>query len=228
MNKKMRPLVIIAAVIVLLAMTTNLAAAKELTSLTISGPGIGGEMTLSNPAKDPGAMGRLEQSGFFDQAAAVKPPENLAEGYTITAYLNLDGKVVPFVQMVYYPGQEGEAGYIHTIGRYDGDSLQAADQWATMRPQSEAALRDLTAAYGITLQPAVLAAAAGSGLAVDSQAAPGVPAASAATTAAAEPATLKLGYPLLAIAAAVSALTAAIWFAGSHRARRQVPQTGDD
>jgi hypothetical protein len=225
MNKMIRTLSSIATVVVLLAMTTILAFAKELTSLSISGPGIDGEMTLTDPVKDPGAMGRLEQSGLFDRASLAKPPADLAQGYTITAHLNLDGKVVPFVQMVYYPGQEGEPGYVHYTGRYDGTSLQAVDEWGTMRPEAEAALRDLTAAYGITLQPGVaVAASAGAGSESGSRA----PASASATTTSAKPAAFSVGYPLLAAATALGALTAGIWVVTGRRARRQAAQTGDD
>src|SRR5688572_19525243 len=125
MNRTKRHVLSLILVIALLAISTSVVLAKELGLLTISGPGIKGEVTL----KDPDAMMKLEQSGFFDQTAFIKPPEKLGEGYNITAHLNLDGKMVPFVEMVYYPTSEGEPGYVHFTGRLSGEKLQTVDQW---------------------------------------------------------------------------------------------------
>ena len=164
MNKSKKSILLLLAFLVLLAIPTLVVFAKELGALTISGPGIKGELTLN----DPKAMMNLEQSGFFDEAAFSKPPENLNldSGYTITAHLNLDGKVVPFVKMVYYPTNEGQAGYVHYIGRLDGQTLKTVDEWHLMRLDADKAFRSLMAANNITLQsalvtvPAVVAPAA--------------------------------------------------------------------
>jgi len=131
MNKAKKSILFLLVVLALLAIPTLVVFAKELGALTISGPGIKGEVTL----KDPKAMMNLEQSGFFDEAVLSKPPENLNlnAGYTITAHLNLDGKVVPFVKMVYYPTNEGQAGYVHYVGRLDGQTLKDVDARHPMR-----------------------------------------------------------------------------------------------
>ena len=154
MNKIQRHTLSLALALVLLAIPT-IVLAKELGMLTISGPGIKGEATLN----DPKAMVNLEQSGFFDQASVAKPPANLGQGYTITAHLNLDGKLVPFIQLVYYPAEEGQPGFMHTIGRLDGESLRTVDEWSKVRPGAETAFRNLMTANGITLQPAIVAVA---------------------------------------------------------------------
>ena len=142
--------------IALLAIPSTVVFAKELGLLTITGPGIKGEVSLN----DHDDMMNLEQSGFFDQAKFVKPPENLGEGYNITAHLNLDGKLVPMVEMVYYPAEKGEPGYVHYTGRLVGETLKPVDEWGQMRPQAETALRDLMTANKIAIQPAVIAAPA--------------------------------------------------------------------
>jgi len=154
MNKAKKSVLFLLLVIALLVIPTFVVFAKELGMLTISGPGIKGELTL----KDPKAMMNLEQSGFFDDAVLSKPPENLNldAGYKITAHLNLDGKVVPFIQMVYYPTNEGQAGYVHYTGRLDGQTLQAVDEWHLMRLDTEKAFRSLMAANNITLQSALV------------------------------------------------------------------------
>jgi hypothetical protein len=156
MNRTKRSILFLVLVIGLLAISTSVVLAKELGLLTISGPGIKGEVTL----KDPDAMMNLEQSGFFDQTAFVKPPANLGEGYNITAHLNLDGKMVPFVEMVYYPTNEGEAGYVHYTGRLNGEKLQTVDQWQTLTVSADKAFRSLMTANNITLQSALIKAPA--------------------------------------------------------------------
>jgi hypothetical protein len=147
---------ILVLTIALLVIPSTVAFAKELGLLTITGPGIKGEVSLNNHDD----MMNLEQSGFFDQAKFVKPPENLGQGYNIVAHLNLDGKLVPMVEMIYFPAEEGQPGYVHYTGRLNGESLQPVDEWAQMRPQAEMALRDLMTANKITIQPAVIVAPA--------------------------------------------------------------------
>jgi len=167
MNKAKKSILFLLLVIALLAIPTFVVLAKELGMLTISGPGIKGELTL----KDPKAMMNLEQSGFFDEATLSKPPENLNlnAGYTVTAHLNLDGKVVPFVQMVYYPTNEGQAGYVHYTGRLDGETLQAVDEWHLMRLDADKAFRSLMTANNITLQSALVTAPPAAAPAVEVQ-----------------------------------------------------------
>jgi hypothetical protein len=158
MKKAKKSILFLLPVIALLAIPTLVVFAKELGALTISGPGIKGELTLN----DPKAMMNLEQSGFFDAAVLSKPPTdlNLNAGYTVTSHLNLDGKVVPFVQMVYYPTKEGQAGYVHYTGRLDGDILKPVDEWQLMRPDADKAFRNLMNANNITLQSALVSAPA--------------------------------------------------------------------
>jgi len=164
MNKAKKSILFLLLVIALLAIPTFVVFAKELGMLTISGPGIKGELTL----KDPKAMMNLEQSGFFDESTLSKPPENLnlEAGYTVTAHLNLDGKVVPFVQMVYYPTNVGQAGYVHYTGRLDGETLQAVDEWHLMRLEADKTFRELMTANNVTLQSALITAPAAAAPAV--------------------------------------------------------------
>jgi hypothetical protein len=179
MNKAKKSILFLLLVIALLVIPTFVVFAKELGMLTISGPGIKGELTLN----DSKAMMNLEQSGFFDEATLSKPPKNLnlEAGYTVTAHLNLDGKVVPFVQMVYYPTNEGQAGYVHYIGRLEGETLQAVDEWHLMRLDADKAFRGLMTANNITLQSALITAPAAAAPAVDVEPV-NVPAASSART----------------------------------------------
>ena len=156
MNKANKHILFLFLIIALLAVSTSVVFAKELGLLTISGPGIKGEVSLN----DHDAMMNLEQSGFFDTAALAKAPGGLGEGYNITAHLNLDGKLVPFIQMVYYPTNEGQSGYVHYTGRLEGDTLQAVDEWHILNRKADGALRDLMTTNGISIQSALIPAPA--------------------------------------------------------------------
>jgi hypothetical protein len=156
MKKVNKHLLLLFLILALLAISTSVVFAKELGLLTISGPGIKGEVSLN----DHEAMMNLEQSGFFDTAALAKAPEGLGEGYNITAHLNLDGKLVPFIQMIYYPTNAGQAGYIHYTGRLDGETLRTVDEWHLLNRTADGALRDLMTANNITVQSALIQAPA--------------------------------------------------------------------
>lgn len=156
MKKANRRMLLLVLIVALLTIPTAGVFAKELGFLTISGPGIKGEKTI----RDPGVMMDLERSGFFDQASLSKMPQGLGEGYQITAHLNLDGKMVPFVQMEYYPMEEGESAYVHYTGRLEGEALQAVDEWRRLSPAADGTLRDVLTANNITVQPALVKAPA--------------------------------------------------------------------
>jgi hypothetical protein len=156
MNKINRHILFLFVVIALLTISTSVVFAKELGLLTISGPGIKGEVSLN----DHEAMMDLEQSGFFDQAVLAKPPQGLSEGYNITAHLNLDGKLVPFIQMVYYPTAAGQSAYVHYTARLEGETLQPVDEWHLLNLKADTALRDVMAASSIKVQSALVSAPA--------------------------------------------------------------------
>ncbi len=154
--KTKRHLYLLLLVLALVGIPTAVVFAKELGALTVTGPGIKGELTL----KDPNFMMKLEQSGFFEQAALTKAPKdlNLDSGYNITAVLNLDGKMTPYVQMVYYATKEGQPGYVHYTSRLKGDSLQPVDEWNILSRSADDTFRAMMAANKITLQSALVSA----------------------------------------------------------------------
>ena len=202
MNRTTRHILFLILVIALLAISTTVVFAKELGLLIISGPGLKGDITL----KDSGQLMKLEQSGFFDQASLTKPPENLGEGYNITAQLNLDGKMVPFVEMVYYPTNEGEAGYVHYTGRLKGEKLQTVDEWRILSLSADKTFRSLMSANKITLQSALITAPA-----PVEPAAPVVeaPAAEPVVAPAASPTPIQTPYLIPAVIAAILLLVGA-------------------
>ena len=156
MNRTTRHIMVVAILLALLAIPTFVVFAKELGALTISGPGIKGETSI----KDPGGMMKLEQSGFFDQLSTVKPPDKLGAGYKLTAFLNLDGKTVPLVEMVSYATDNGQPGYVHYTARLNGESMRKVDEWGKLSKDANAAFLGLMAENHITLQPAIVSAPA--------------------------------------------------------------------
>jgi len=196
MSKTKRHLLLLTLVLALLAIPSLVVFAKELGKLTITGPGIKGELTLNDPNFT------LEKSGFFEQAVLSKPPTglDLEAGYSITAHLNLDGKVVPFAQMVYYPTNEGQPGYVHYTGRLNGDALQTVDEWDILSRSADGALRDLMTANKVVVQSALVAAS------VKAEPPAAEPAASAAEPVAVpvtSPAPVQISYIVLGILAAI-------------------------
>ena len=198
MNKTKRHLWLLMLVLALLAIPTFVVFAKELGKLTITGPGIKGELTVNDPNFT------LEKTGFFDQAALTKVPENLDldAGYSITAHINLDGKTVPFIQMVYYPTKEGESSYLHYTGRLVGESLQTVDEWGILNRNADGALRKLLTANNVTVQSALVAASVKAEAPAEApaiSAAPAEPASVPVTS----PAPLQIRYVALAVIAAI-------------------------
>jgi hypothetical protein len=191
--KTSRRLIVSLLLLALLALPTFAVLAKELGRLTISGPGIKGELTLDNP-KD---LAPLWEAGIIDTNGLVKAPAGLGTAYTITTYMALEDKadLVPFIRMDYYPAEPGQPGYMHITGRLDkGDTLGAADEWTKMNPAADKALRLVLGGHGVELASALPAA-------------PAAAAAPAAVPAAPAPAP-SLAWALIAVVIAVAASAA--------------------
>ena len=149
-----RPILAVVLALAILVLPTTVFA-KELGLLIITGPGIKGDVTVN----DESVLMKLESSGFFDQSNRLKQaPENLGEGYTVISHLNLDGTLTPFIEMVYYPVEEGQAGYIHVTGRLDGTTLRKVDEWNQVSLNADNFFRTVMAAKNVTLQSAIVAA----------------------------------------------------------------------
>jgi hypothetical protein len=191
MKRTVRFIVFLLPIIALLLLSTSVVFAKELSLLTITGPGVRDEVAL----KDAQLMTNLEKSGFFDQTEFVQPPQNLNTdaGYLITAYLNLDGQVLPYAQMTYYAADQGQPGYVHYTGRFEGQGLQTVDQWQILSSNADNTFRGLMSANEITLQPALTT----------------VPGAAPAVEALSAPVPIQMPYGIAALAAGILALVGA-------------------
>ena len=154
MNGTKRFIVFLLLAIIMLSIPSVAVFAKELSLLTVTGPGIRSELAM----RDQKVMTTLEASGFFDQTAVVLPPKNLnwEAGYTVTAYLNLDGQTLPYVQMVYYAADQGQPGYVHFTDRLAGAALEPVDEWRVLTRNADNTFRGLMTANDITLQAALI------------------------------------------------------------------------
>lgn len=153
MRGKTRRLLAALVVVTILAIPTLVVHAKEIGTLTISGPGIKGEVTLH----DPDQIIELLSAGFFDRPSGIKAPPELGEGYNLTAQL-LDGKSIRTVEMVYYLVDADTPGYVHYISDSGGKSIKGSESWGVLSPRAERAFREVMAANKIALQSAVLVA----------------------------------------------------------------------
>jgi len=215
--KKFQRVVSILLVIIVLAIPTMSVFAKEGMLMTIRGPGIKGEMTLNQSD----LLMSLEDSGFFGfsgNISAIKPLDNPGDGYNITAAIIENGKPVPFVEMVYYPAEEGQAGYVHYVSRINGKALAPVDEWGQLPLHADKAFRRLMTANKITLQPAVLAAPA----AVAVEQAQSQPEVQPATSSSAVTSPAQAPFGMMAIIAAI--LVLAVLGAGLILRKRVVSQ----
>jgi hypothetical protein len=136
----------------------GIVAAKELGALSVSGPGIKGELLI----EDGDQLVELEQSGFLEGSFVKSPPDGLGEGYAITQFLNMEAGPIEWQQLVYYPAAPGEQGYLYRVGPLNPDAPQAADQWRRIKPAANDLFRSILESHKVAVEsavPAVLAEA---------------------------------------------------------------------
>jgi len=131
----------------LLLTPTAIVAAKELGALTISGPGIKGELRVDGTQE----MARLDGAGFFDLSRKVEAPQGLGEGYTIVRYLNMEDGLVAWDKIVYYPDPAGGSDYIYYAGGIDKNNQGYSTGWYRARTGSAQVFQSVLAAHGVTI-----------------------------------------------------------------------------
>ena len=152
MTTKRKWLLSILLVLSLLVLPTVLVFAKSISSLTISGPGIKGEIKLDEPE----AMQRLLETGFlFGEYSLAPKSDDPGEGYRILAYLYQDGPTVPFVELTYYPSAKGQAGLVNYTARLKSDGMDMApvDDWRRVPSTVAEQVYAVFASQGVMLQP---------------------------------------------------------------------------
>jgi len=116
---------------------TSLALAKgNFDYITVKGPGLQGELNLTNPAL----------TSFFAFAdfskGAIDPPADPGEGYEITRVYVITENEKPnptaFDQLYYYPYVDD--GYVYYVGLADGSS-EYDGKWYAANPSADAPFR---------------------------------------------------------------------------------------
>jgi LPXTG-motif cell wall-anchored protein len=140
------------ALALLAALTTvSLALAKgPPDKLTISGPGLQGEIEVTDPAllADIG-FGGLEE---FDSNGRHGIPEPaVGEGYTLIRLLrNPNGTFQPWDQLRYYPNALDGRGVVFYDGLIGPNTSEFDGRWYFARPAGEAGMQRLLATLGVT------------------------------------------------------------------------------
>ncbi|HXF84258.1 MAG TPA: hypothetical protein VNK49_02625 [Anaerolineales bacterium] len=111
--------------------TTIIFAKGNFDYITVKGPGITGEITITNPAltKDFFAFADFSKG-------SIEPPADPGQGYQILRVYVVDNKDQPFDQLHYYP----YTGYVYYDGLLNGSS-DYDGKWYIANPSAEEPFR---------------------------------------------------------------------------------------
>ena len=115
--------------------TTLVLAKGEFDYITIKGPGVTGEINVTNPA----LTGEFFAFADFSKGP-VDPPANPGEGYQIVRVYVVDTKPAPFDQLHYYP----YTGYVYYDGLANGSS-EYDSKWYMANPSANDPFRAVLA-----------------------------------------------------------------------------------
>ena len=107
----------------------------EFDYITIKGPGVTGEINVTNPA----LTGEFFAFADFSKGP-VDPPANPGEGYQIVRVYVVDTKPAPFDQLHYYP----YSGYVYYDGLANGSS-EYDGKWYMANPSANEPFRAILA-----------------------------------------------------------------------------------
>lgn len=115
--------------------------------LTISGPGLQGEVEVTDPALLANVgLGSLEQ---LDSSGSSIPAPTVGEGYTLVRYLrNPNGTYQPWDQAHYYPNAVDGRGVVFYDGMLGSNSSELDGKWFYTRPEGDAGMQQLLKAIG--------------------------------------------------------------------------------
>ena len=121
--------------ITLLIIPTSVFAKGPFTYLTIKGPGISGDISVTDPAM-------LDFFAFADfSKGGIDAPANLGEGYEVTrSFVDENDNVQNFDMLHYYP----DTRYVYYDGLIGGSS-EYDKQWYVARPDVEAGFQSALA-----------------------------------------------------------------------------------
>ncbi|MBI5932558.1 MAG: hypothetical protein HY867_02530 [Chloroflexi bacterium] len=125
-----------ALTLVLLLIPTIVLAKGSFDYIEVKGPGITGNILITNPALTEDFF------AFADFSAGNVPaPADAGQGYQVVRVYVVDDKDHPFDQLEYYP----YTGYVHYIGLAEGTS-EYDGKWYAANPAADAPFRSALAA----------------------------------------------------------------------------------
>jgi hypothetical protein len=122
-------------VLCLIIPTTLVLAKGKFDYITIKGPGVTGEINVTNPT----LTGEFFAFADFSKGP-IDPPADPGEGYQIVRVYVVDTKPVPFDQLHYYP----YTGYVYYDGLANGSS-EYDGKWYTANPSANDPFRAVLA-----------------------------------------------------------------------------------
>jgi hypothetical protein len=132
----------------LLALPHRVNAKGPAARITITGPGLTGEVVIEDRA----TLDTLSMAALEDFLAPLTDiPENLGPGYELTRFYQDDnGSYIPFDRVMYYPDRSGQGGYVLYEGIVNGWSGNDG-RWFPARPASDVVMRRVLADHGVVL-----------------------------------------------------------------------------
>ncbi|MCC7117454.1 MAG: hypothetical protein IT310_02925 [Anaerolineales bacterium] len=98
----------------------------DFTYITVKGPGVTGELTVSHP-------NLIQFFSFSDFSKAVEAPAEPGDGYQVLRVFVVDGKEQPFDLLYYYP----TTGFVYYEGLANGSS-EYDKKWYVADPAAKA------------------------------------------------------------------------------------------
>ena len=118
------------------------ALAKELVKVIVLGPGLNGEVEITDP----------DQVSFFENLLRLpvieEKPDGLSDAFfEIRMAVGSAGEIVAYNVYHYYPAQEDVAGYFYYAGVIEGSS-SVEGKWFSLAEDSDRALREFLVSLG--------------------------------------------------------------------------------
>ena len=129
---------------ILSAVALSPAAAKELVKVIVLGPGLNGEVEITDS----------DQVSFFENLIRLpvieKKPDGLSDAFfEIRMAVGDADQIVAYNVYHYYPAQDGMAGYFHYAGVIEGSSSREG-MWFPLAEDNDRALREFLVSLGAT------------------------------------------------------------------------------
>jgi len=127
---------------ILSAVALSPAAAKELVKVIVLGPGLNGEVEITDS----------DQVSFFENLIRLpvieKKPDGLSDAFfEIRMAVGDADQIVAYNVYHYYPAQEGMAGYFYYAGVIEGSSSREG-MWFPLAEDNDRALREFLVSLG--------------------------------------------------------------------------------